>query len=59
MTINRNHLRIAAALALSAASAAAQSLISQGQVLLAEGDAVTFDIVQGQKGPAAENVQRA
>ena len=40
MTINRNHLRIAAALALSAASAAAQSLISQGQVLLAEGDAV-------------------
>ena len=40
MTFNRNHLRIVAALALSAASAAAQSLISQGQVLLAEGDAV-------------------
>ena len=25
---------------------------------LAEGDAVEFDLVQGQKGPAAENVSR-
>lgn len=26
---------------------------------LQEGDAVTFEVVQGDKGPAAENVQRA
>ncbi len=26
---------------------------------LKEGDAVTFDVVQGEKGPAAKNVQRA
>ncbi|MEK7138552.1 MAG: cold shock domain-containing protein [Patescibacteria group bacterium] len=26
---------------------------------LREGDAVTFDVVQGEKGPAAKNVQRA
>ena len=26
---------------------------------LQEGDAVSFDVVQGEKGPAAKNVQRA
>ncbi|OGM98573.1 MAG: cold-shock protein [Candidatus Yanofskybacteria bacterium RIFCSPLOWO2_01_FULL_41_34] len=26
---------------------------------LKEGDAVSFDVVQGEKGPAAKNVQRA
>ena len=30
----------------------------QGFKTLAEGDAVEFEIVQGQKGPAAENVAR-
>jgi len=30
----------------------------EGFKTLAEGDAVQFDIVQGQKGPAAENVSR-
>ncbi len=30
----------------------------QGFKTLAEGDAVEFEIVQGQKGPAAENVNR-
>ena len=31
----------------------------QGFKTLAEGDTVEFEIVQGQKGPAAENVSRA
>jgi CspA family cold shock protein len=31
----------------------------QGFKTLAEGDTVEFEIVQGQKGPAAENVVRA
>lgn len=26
---------------------------------LREGDAVSFDVIQGEKGPAAKNVQRA
>jgi CspA family cold shock protein len=29
-----------------------------GPKTLSEGDAVEFDVVQGQKGPAAENVSR-
>lgn len=32
------------------------SIVAQGYKNLEEGDAVTFDIVQGEKGPRAENV---
>ena len=32
------------------------SIASEGYKNLEEGDAVTFDIVQGEKGPRAENV---
>ncbi len=32
------------------------SIASDGYKTLAEGDAVSFDIVQGEKGPRAENV---
>ena len=32
------------------------SIASDGYKNLKEGDAVTFDIVQGEKGPRAENV---
>jgi CspA family cold shock protein len=32
------------------------SISSDGYKTLAEGDPVTFDIVQGEKGPRAENV---
>jgi CspA family cold shock protein len=32
------------------------SITSDGYKTLAEGDAVSFDIVQGEKGPRAENV---
>ncbi len=31
---------------------------AEGFKTLAEGDAVEFDVVQGQKGPAAENVSK-
>jgi cold shock protein len=37
----------------------AQSLVDIGFDDLKEGDAVTFDVEQGPKGPAATNVRRA
>jgi cold shock protein len=35
------------------------SIQGEGFKTLAEGEAVEFDLVQGQKGPAAENVSKA
>ena len=35
------------------------AIAGSGFKTLAEGDAVEFDIVQGPKGPAAENVSKA
>ncbi|MGQ0765330.1 MAG: cold-shock protein [Gemmatimonadota bacterium] len=35
------------------------AIAGSGFKTLAEGDAVEFDIVQGEKGPAAENVSKA
>ncbi len=34
-------------------------IVGEGYKSLAEGDAVTFEVVEGEKGPRAQNVQQA
>ncbi len=34
-------------------------IVGEGYKSLSEGDAVTFEVVEGEKGPRAQNVQKA
>ena len=34
-------------------------IVGEGYKSLSEGEAVTFEVVQGEKGPRAQNVQKA